>query len=214
MPPTAAVEVSAADILAGATGDGAKYSIMPRYEATSGSGIVYVDNLSGSSDEGPMVYILSNDGKTVLHAGTKRQLMSGDVPVLKYIQSGSQATTTPQSGVAPGSSATVDGNTLTVTGSATRALTDDTPLGSGTAEDYQQTTSRPDQLAGTSQQPAGDASSAALPAKSRYTVQELLDMGLNTRRDVIGDSPNITIKGIEGTFKIQMIDGKALYVRN
>ena len=211
---TAAVEVSAADILAGATGVGAKYSIMPRYGATSGSGIVYVDNLSGSTDEGPMVYILSNDGETVLHAGRKSRLMSGDVPVLKYIQSGSQAATTPQSGgLTPGSSAAVDGNTLTVTGSATRALTDDTPLGSGTAGDYQQNT-QPGPLAGETPQPAGDASSAALPAKARYTVQDLLDMGINPRNDVSGNTPKITIKGIEGTFKIQMIDGKAVYVRN
>ena len=160
------------------------------------------------------MYIFAKDGETVRHAGRKSRLMSGDVPVLKYIQSGSQAATTPQSGgLTPGSSAAVDGNTLTVTGSATRALTDDTPLGSGTAGDYQQNT-QPGPLAGETPQPAGDASSAALPAKARYTVQDLLDMGINPRNDVSGNTPKITIKGIEGTFKIQMIDGKAVYVRN
>ena len=98
--------------------------------------------------DGDFEVFMENDGTRVViyEAGGARKLADGDRQVLQdyfiipsqqpaQVEQPEETNTAP---LAPGDTANVDGKTLTITGTASRPLTDRKPIGSGTAADYQQ----------------------------------------------------------------------------
>ena len=103
--------------------------------------------------DGDFEVFMENDGTRVViyEAGGSKKLADGDRKVLQdyFIipsqrpaqvdtsQAAEQPQETSTTSLAPGDTANVDGKTLTVTGTASRPLTDTKPMGSGTTADYQ-----------------------------------------------------------------------------